>query len=481
MPSAPTNRPSGGDRPSVAGGGSASQLPSGNRPGNAERPSQKPARPETRPGDGVAQRPSQQPARPGGAERPAQLPAKPGAGAGFADRPGGKPSQRPSTGDVGNFLGVAGGVAAGGALGNAIANRPTQLPANRPGAGQRPAGPVQRPEQRPDWSQRSQNRNDQWQQRVDNRHDSWNNWEQKNQDRLNNFQSTRDQRWDQLQGAQENRQNWRDQNREDWQGHRQDMWNYRTDRADEIRGNARDFYDDRFDDRWWGACRWGVGFGYVGFGNYPANPWWWWRPAAWGVVSTFVNAITPDPVYIDYGMNVIYEGQTVYVDNQPIPAAQYTEPIVNLAVNAELPPPPTPPAEGQQPEWLPLGVFALAQEEKGDPIMFIQLSVNRAGVISGAYNSTLTDDQRPIAGQVDKATQQVAWRIGANTDTIFVTSLANLTQDVSPVAIHFGSTRTQTWLLVRMPEPAPAGQPANIPEIDRKPPPLNSAKPKSGN
>ena len=103
---------------------------------------------------------------------------------------------------------------------------------------------------------------------------------------------------------------------------------------------------------------------------------------------------------------------------------------------------------------MPLGVFALAQEEKGDPIMFFQISVNREGVISGAYNSTLTGDQRPIAGQVDKATQHVAWRIGDNTETVFDTSLANLTQDVSPVAIHFGKTRTQTWLLVRMPEPA---------------------------
>ena len=73
--------------------------------------------------------------------------------------------------------------------------------------------------------------------------------------------------------------------------------------------------------------------------------------------------------------------------------------------------------------------------------MFFQISVNRAGVISGAYTSTITGDQRPIAGQVDKATQRVAWRIGDNTETIFETSLANLTQDVSPLAIHFGKAQ----------------------------------------
>ena len=60
-------------------------------------------------------------------------------------------------------------------------------------------------------------------------------------------------------------------------------------------------------------------------------------------------------------------------------------------------------------------------------------------------------------------------------ETIFVTSLGNLTLDVSPLSIHFGTTRTQTWLLVRMPEPAPAGAPAKLPTIERKPPPLPPA------
>jgi hypothetical protein len=125
---------------------------------------------------------------------------------------------------------------------------------------------------------------------------------------------------------------------------------------------------------------------------------------------------------------------------------------------------------------MPLGVFALAQEEKGEPVMFFQISVNRAGVISGGYESTITDDKRPIAGQVDKATQRVAWRIGNNTDTVFESSIGNLTQDVSPLAIHFGPTRTQTWLLVRMPEPAPAGQPQKLPVASKTPPPLKKTK-----
>jgi hypothetical protein len=303
----------------------------------------------------------------------------------------------------------------------------------------------------------------------------------------NDFEQNREERWNSLESAREDRQAWRDQNREDWQQHREDLWEYRGDRAEEIWDHARDFYDDVFDDRWWGAAGWGVGW----VGNYPANPWWWWGSAAWGTVSAFVSAITPEPVYVDYGVNVAYEEETVYVDNQPTPTEQYLQPLEELAVTVEQPPPPMPPgasvqapAEEQRPQpiaqpaedWLPLGVFALAQEEKGDPVMFFQISVNRAGVISGAYQSALTDDQRPIAGQIDTASQRAAWRIGDNSETIFESSLANLTQDVSPLAIHFGKTRTQIWLLVRMPEPPLSGQPQKLPEAPRAPLPLEAAR-----
>jgi hypothetical protein len=315
---------------------------------------------------------------------------------------------------------------------------------------------------------------------VDSRNDAWNQRADNRQQARNDFAQNQEQRWNNLDQAREDRQSWRDYNREDWQNHREDLWEYRGDRAEDIWDNARDFYDDVFDDHWWGACGWGHGW----VGDYHNNPWWWWVPATIGTVATFVDGIVPDPIYVDYGMNVIYEGETVYVNNQAVPAAEYTQPIIDLAVNIEQPPPPLPPvppaavptaqpvAATPAEEWLPLGVFALAQEEKGDPIMFFQISTNKAGSISGAYTSTITDDQRPIAGKIDKASQRVGWRIGDNTDTIFETTLGNLTQDVSLVALHFGSERTQTWLLVRMPAPAPAGQEQKLPVASKTPPPL---------
>jgi len=396
------------------------------------------------------------PAAAGPVQRAAGISGVPQAGITSAPHPVG-----PARNTVENFLGIPSNTTTGNAPATGAVHSPSNL------AIQRPAGPPPAPAQRSDWAVRSQNRNPQWQQRVESRHLAWNQWQEKNQAQLDTFAQTRDQRWANLQATEQTQtpQSVSNPRSTVSQQHRQATWNFRTDRANEIRGQARDFYDGYFDDHWWGRAPWAYGYGYYGFGHYPRNPWWWWRRASWADVSGFVDGCPTYPAYADYGDNVLYEGDNVYVDGQPMPADQYTGPIEDQTVNAQQPPPPTPPAEGQPAEWMPLGVFALAQEEKGDPILFLQLSVSRAGIISGGYSSTLTHDQRPVIGVLDKASQRVMWRIGANTDTLFETTLANLTQDVSPVAVHFGNTRTQTWLLVRMPEPAPAGGSEDIPGI----------------
>jgi hypothetical protein len=397
--------------------------------------------------------------------RPAEIPARAQGGA----RPGKGSSQRLNRNDAGNFLGVASGVGAGAALGAAIANQPGQLTANRSGPVQKPPPP----QQRQNWNTRSLNRDYKWRERVYKRNDAWNERASQRQVRSEDFQKNRGERWDNLQSRREEHQNFRDQRREDWQQYRKDLWDYRADRAEEIWDNARDFYDDVFDDAWWGYWGWGTGW-WPGY--YPSDPWWWWSSASWSSVADFVS-VPSDPVSVDYGANVVYEGDTVYVDNQALPAEQYDKPIVEAATNVKQPPPPLPPSDPNQPtEWMPLGVFALAPEETGDPIMFFQISINREGTISGAFQSTITNDTRPIAGKVEKNSQRAAWRIGDNTETIFETTLGNLTQDVSPIAVHFGNSRTQTWLLVRMPEPAPAGQQQKLPEAPKSPPPLESPK-----
>jgi hypothetical protein len=61
------------------------------------------------------------------------------------------------------------------------------------------------------------------------------------------------------------------------------------------------------------------------------------------------------PVY-DYGVNVIYQGNDVYVDGKKTAtAAEYSQQAIALANEpATPPPPPTRPEPGQQPQWLPI-------------------------------------------------------------------------------------------------------------------------------
>jgi hypothetical protein len=365
-----------------------------------------------------------------------------------------RPAQQPVGGrqDAGNFLGVSGGA---GTAGGSLGSQPSQLPVNRAGNssfGQQIGNrqPV-RPQERANWNERSQNRNANWQQRVDNRNESWNQRQENRQQNRTDFQQNREKRWNEVGERTPNAGE--GQHRGDWQEHRENLWDYRYDRADEVWDDVRDYHDDLFDDHWWGHSDWDDHHHHVDY--YPADPWWWWTPASWDQVTVYVYEQVPtEPVYVDYGLT--------------------NAAVVAVAASAEQPPPPVPPsAEGQSSEWLPLGVYALVQEEKGDPNMFMQLSVNRQGQISGAYENTLTGNKKPIAGMVDKKTQVVSWRIGENRETVCATTLGNLTQDVSPVALYFSPERVENWLLVRLPEPAKAGEPPKPPEIKRVPPPVS--------
>ena len=96
-----------------------------------------------------------------------------------------------------------------------------------------------------------------------------------------------------------------------------------------------------------------------------------------------------------------------------------------------------PPEDGKQAEYLPLGVWAMVQEEKGDAYMFFQISIDKNGVVTGAFKNLLSGETSPISGQVDKKTQRVAWKIGSN-NTVIETGLQNLTQDVASCLVHFG-------------------------------------------
>jgi hypothetical protein len=297
------------------------------------------------------------------------------------------------------------------------------------------------------------NRSPERNQAIANRQQYWNKWSGDNKGKIADFQSNRSNDWSNINNFRKNENVGNRFNSQQWNDYRNNVNNFRNNRATEITNNIQHNFDSNFDDDWWGNWGW-YGGGYRG-----GNPWWWWGTATLATAGTFLaidamqDATYQPPVY-DYGVNVVYQGDEVYVDGKRAASErEYAQQAIALANEpAAQPPAPAPPAPGKQPDWLPLGVWALAQEEKGDAYMFFQLSIDKNGVVSGAYQNVLSGGNSPISGQVDKKTQRVAWKIGTN-NTVIETGLQNLSQDVASCLVHFGPDKTQTWLLVRQKQP----------------------------
>jgi len=144
---------------------------------------------------------------------------------------------------------------------------------------------------------------------------------------------------------------------------------------------------------------------------------------------------------------VYYENNVVYVNGEEsCTAEEYYQQAADIAAAV-------PEAAEDKVEWMPLGVFALTHEEKGDANMFLQLVVSKEGIIAGTYTNPLTNTALPIEGMVDRETQRAAWTVGDNKNTVMETGIYNLTKDEAPVLMHFGKEKTQNWLLVRLEEP----------------------------
>ncbi len=176
-----------------------------------------------------------------------------------------------------------------------------------------------------------------------------------------------------------------------------------------------------------------------------------WTAATWPAIDTYVGFSGEPPYTYDYGSNVVYQDNSVYIGGQDAGTVQqYAQEATNLAVQGQTADaPPTA-------DWKPLGVYALVPgEEKTSNNMF-QLAVDKAGVIRGNYYDGVMDTTTPVFGSVDKKNQRAAWTIGKTKDRVFEAGLWNLTQPEAPVLVHFGPDKTQQWLLVRVEQTAAA-------------------------
>ena len=214
--------------------------------------------------------------------------------------------------------------------------------------------------------------------------------------------------------------------------------------ADHMRDELRQHYDDHhlFNDFWSDHPH-----AHYHFHQNPA----FWTWASFNTVRTFLPWNWGNQVYYDYGTggNVYYQGDTVYVGETAVPAEQYAEQAETIATSVP---------EVEKPdemEWLPLGVFALAQDDNADavPNMFLQLAVSKEGIIAGTYQNKSTSQTESVEGMVDQKSQRAAWTIVGKNTPILETGLSNLTMNESRVLVHFADGKTQQWLLVRLEEP----------------------------
>jgi hypothetical protein len=152
--------------------------------------------------------------------------------------------------------------------------------------------------------------------------------------------------------------------------------------------------------------------------------------------------------YYDYGENIYYQEGAVYSEGQQIATAdQYAAAAEQIATGIP---------QAKDPDWMPLGVFALTQDAKASgptPTMFLQLNVSKEGIIAGSLQNTGTNTTQTIEGMVDKKSQRAAWVVTGKSRPLIETGIFNLTKDTAPALVHFDDGQTQQWLLVRMDEP----------------------------
>ena len=159
------------------------------------------------------------------------------------------------------------------------------------------------------------------------------------------------------------------------------------------------------------------------------------------------------PVYYEYGVNIYYQGDTVYYGEKAVASAdEFAEKAQQIATTA--------PEPAENAEWMSLGVFALTEdssEAAPDPTLFLQLAVDKQGIIAGTFFDSAIETSKPIEGMVDKQSQRSAWTLVDKKWPVMEAGIANLTQETVPVLVHFENGQTQRWLLVRLEEPKEAG------------------------
>lgn len=206
-------------------------------------------------------------------------------------------------------------------------------------------------------------------------------------------------------------------------------------------------------------------------GPPPPPPFWWHHPTwhhTWGwfaagfFVGTVVNTVI-EPVPYNYGNNIVYEGETVYINGVPyVSADEYYRQARDLAevgdivleqTTATATTGNTTEAKAEDAEWLPMGTFAIVADDKQtDNKRIVQIATNKQGQVRGNIVDLETDKALELYGSVDSKSQRVAFKVRGHDDTVAECGLWNLTQETVPLLVHIDQDRTEERTLVRLHE-----------------------------
>lgn len=216
------------------------------------------------------------------------------------------------------------------------------------------------------------------------------------------------------------------------------------DRGDFTQGIRDRIGQDRTDFGGWFSDNFYNGRGYRP-PYYNNNNGQWWRYATAAGVGSWLGW-NSNPYYYGYYDDGFYEWPSDAYDSGNGSSEVYAEQKETIQ-NA--------PQGSTSDEWMPLGVFALTRGSNSQttPNIYLQLALNKEGLLSGTYYNTSTDAAYGAEGVVDQETQRAAWKVVDNEGApILETGIYNLTRDDVPVRVNFSDGTSQEMLLVRLAE-----------------------------
>ncbi|MGC8658317.1 MAG: hypothetical protein ACP5U1_04525 [Desulfomonilaceae bacterium] len=229
----------------------------------------------------------------------------------------------------------------------------------------------------------------------------------------------------------------------------------------QLRNTYSQQYGNAFNRNWWQRHSY-ITNNYYGYGGWGGYGWgYWWGPATWLALSSWIPWNWGSPLYYDYGSNFYYDDGYVYLNGQRLCSApEYYQQAVQIIDK-------TPKVTTDKDQWMPLGVFALTPEASRPTNMVLQLAINKEGVIQGTYFNKENDKAKPIKGMVDKESERAVWTFADKNKhaVIMETGIYNLTKDETGVLMHFGKEKTQEWLMIRLKEPPEGEQAAPVPSL----------------